>query len=683
MTEKKNWVQEYFSIPNLMGYFRIVLAVVYLLVCFRAESVQEYRLAAAVIAVSMLTDFLDGKIARAFHMITDWGKMLDPVADKITLGVVALSFIWRYPFAEKVVFLFAVKELFMAVSGLLLMRKGWRTEGALFCGKVCTALMYGISVLLLLFPDMGILFVNLLFLAELGIMLVTLVLYARLYLCAALRLRRGIPAESLTLKGIQKELRERRKGWRKFLIPAAAAVVVVYLLVGAIYPFSIQPEVSQEQKDSFRAEDYYGEGEGADRARIISENGEALDTRISMISHAKERVILSTFDFRTDEAGLDMLAVLYDAANRGVQVEIFADGFNSWLRMEGNAYFYALSSSPNVKITIYNKVNLCRPWTIMGRMHDKYVIVDDTAYLLGGRNTFGYFLGDYEGHKNYDWDVLVYNTGAEDASGSSLAQLLEYYERITAQSSCSVFHDGEAIADKPSVKHAAGVLTARLEALKETSPELFAAEYEYAEKTEPTEKVSLLSNPVNILAKEPVVFYQLMQLAEHARESVNIHTPYIMCSDAMYAAFTSLGDKVTLMLNSAANNGNPFAAVDYMMEKQKLIDTGMNILEYEGGISYHGKVITMDDDLALVGSFNMDMRSAYIDTELMVVIDSPAVNQTLRAQMEQYETDAAEVETVDTYRRIPEGMTMQPVDFQKKFLKNALGWLQERLRFLL
>lgn len=123
-------------------------------------------------------------------------------------------------------------------------------------------------------------------------------------------------------------------------------------------------------------------------------------------------MILSTFDFRHDEAGLDMLAALLDAADRGVEVDLFVDGFNAMLQMEGNSYFYALSSHPKVKVTIYNPINLLKPWLLMARMHDKYVIVDDTAYLLGGRNTFGYFLGSYEGHKNYDRDILVYNTGS-------------------------------------------------------------------------------------------------------------------------------------------------------------------------------------------------------------------------------------------------------------------------------
>lgn len=62
--------------------------------------------------------------------------------------------------------------------------------------------------------------------------------------------------------------------------------------------------------------------------------------------------------------------------------------------------------------------------------------------------------------------------------------------------------------------------------------------------------------------------------------------------------------------------------------------------EYEGGYSYHGKSILIDDDISIVGSFNIDMRSAYLDTELMLVIDSREINQMLETAMDSYEHSA-------------------------------------------
>ena len=57
-------------------------------------------------------------------------------------------------------------------------------------------------------------------------------------------------------------------------------------------------------------------------------------------------------------------------------------------------------------------------------------------------------------------------------------------------------------------------------------------------------------------------------------------------------------------------------------------------------MSYHGKSITIGDELAIVGSFNMDMRSAYLDTELMLVVDSKEVTSQLKGYMEAYEADS-------------------------------------------
>ena len=68
---------------------------------------------------------------------------------------------------------------------------------------------------------------------------------------------------------------------------------------------------------------------------------------------------------------------------------------------------------------------------------------------------------------------------------------------------------------------------------------------------------------------------------------------------------------------SVANNGNPFGSADYARNRNRILNTGIDIWEYEGGYSYHGKSILIDDDLSVIGSFNMDMRSTYLDTELM------------------------------------------------------------------
>lgn len=151
---KRDWRREYFSIPNIMSYFRLALIPLYLVVYFSAETDRDYAYAAAVIAVSGLTDMLDGKIARHFNMITEWGKFIDPVADKLTFAAIALSMSFRFPLMGVVFGLYVVKELYMLAMGAVMLRRGFRMDGAQWYGKVCTAVTYAVVFLLLVIPGM-------------------------------------------------------------------------------------------------------------------------------------------------------------------------------------------------------------------------------------------------------------------------------------------------------------------------------------------------------------------------------------------------------------------------------------------------------------------------------------------------------------------------------------------------
>ena len=153
----------------------------------------------------------------------------------------------------------------------------------------------------------------------------------------------------------------------------------------------------------------------------------------------------------------------------------------------------------------------------------------------------------------------------------------------------------------------------------------------------------------------------------------------------MYDAFAEIAaavPEVRMMTNSVANNGNPFGAGDYQANFDKIRATGIQLLEYEGGVSYHGKSIVIDDDLSIVGSFNMDMRSVYLDTELMLVIDSEEVNAQLRDLLYRYEKECAIVQ-MDGSRIFPDGVTPQEISFKKEFnikvLYNLLRWARKLL----
>ena len=657
--------REYFSIPNLMGYFRILLIPIYLIVYIRADSVRDYQIAAGIMVLSFLSDFLDGKIARRFNMVTEFGKILDPIADKMTQGTLALSFTFRYPAMGVLLLLFLLKETIMGILGAYMMHKGYRMGGAKMHGKICTAVLDLVMFLVLLLPNLPYLAVNLMVAVSVCVMAVSLCLYLRMYWNAWKQ-----------QKGSREEIGVEKRRSRKMVIVIIAAVLVLFAL-GAILPFARQPKVTEKTKKELEVERFYSDQPSGERAKVISDNGEALDERLRLISQAEEEIILSTFEFDSDTSGTQMIAALADAADRGVKVRVLVDGFPYLTTMWGNPKFLALAQTENVEIRVYNPVRPWKPWGIMGRLHDKYLIADRTAYILGGRNTFDFFLGDQKGYKNYDWDMLVYT---KEASGdSSLEQVRSYFESVWKMPECKTFGKSRFWKQNPSVKKAEGEIADAVKTLKEAyGDELGKIDYESI--TLPVNQIQLISNPTHILAKEPVVFYTITELMKQAKEEVVFHTPYVICDDWMLERLKEVceGAKdVKMMTNSVANNGNPFGAMDYQKNKEKIRDTGVGILEYDKGVSYHGKCFTIDDRLAAIGSFNWDMRSAYLDTELMLVVDSREVNEQLRDEMKKYEQHALKVTGKDTYE-VPEGVERQELSAKKKFriavLKTVAGW---------
>lgn len=153
----KDWKKEIFTIPNLLSLFRLLLIPVYIVIYLNAEEITDYYIAGAILAVSCLTDLVDGQIARRFNMITNLGKVLDPLADKLTQFALILCLAMRYNFLWYVVALFFVKESFQLVAGgCRLLRKGKMLKGALISGKICTTVLFVSLIVLVLFPALNI-----------------------------------------------------------------------------------------------------------------------------------------------------------------------------------------------------------------------------------------------------------------------------------------------------------------------------------------------------------------------------------------------------------------------------------------------------------------------------------------------------------------------------------------------
>jgi cardiolipin synthase len=150
----KDWKKDLFTIPNMLSLFRLVLIPIYVSIYLNAKESRDYWLAGGILAVSCLTDMVDGKIARKFNMITPLGKLLDPVADKFTQLVLTICLSTNYPVMRPVLIVFLAKEFFQFFAALFNYRRGKALDGALICGKICTTVLFTSFTILVIIPTL-------------------------------------------------------------------------------------------------------------------------------------------------------------------------------------------------------------------------------------------------------------------------------------------------------------------------------------------------------------------------------------------------------------------------------------------------------------------------------------------------------------------------------------------------
>lgn len=174
--------KDFFTIPNMMGYFRILIIPVFLWLYYSADSTKEYVVSFVVLAISYLTDLFDGKIARKFNCVTEFGKMLDPIADKLTQCAIAVAVSFRYPAMITFLVLFVAKEFYMGVIGLYLLKKYHVLHGAQMYGKAYTWVVDVGVMALLFFTNMPEQMANGILWFMIVVLIVTWILYLRFHI---------------------------------------------------------------------------------------------------------------------------------------------------------------------------------------------------------------------------------------------------------------------------------------------------------------------------------------------------------------------------------------------------------------------------------------------------------------------------------------------------------------------
>lgn len=167
------------TIPNLLSLIRLLLVPLILwLYC----GLKNYTWALVAIAFSGLTDVVDGKIARRFNMISDFGKFLDPLADKVTQAAMIFCVFTKHRLVILLVVIFLIKETMMFIFGYVRLKVTDTVTSANWYGKVNTVAMYIILAVLIIFPNIPKNIANILIFVCACFMVFALVMYTKFYI---------------------------------------------------------------------------------------------------------------------------------------------------------------------------------------------------------------------------------------------------------------------------------------------------------------------------------------------------------------------------------------------------------------------------------------------------------------------------------------------------------------------
>ncbi len=176
-------IGDLFKIPNILCYLRIIMVPLFLHIYFTAQAPEDYYLATLVVMVSGFTDFLDGQIARRCNMITDLGRFIDPVADKLMQLAMLVALTLKIKYMYILVIYLIIKEVVTSLTGFIIMKTCHRRlNGAKWYGKVCTAVLYLSMLILVAFPGITPVIQSVMLIVCAAALTLSFFMYMRLYI---------------------------------------------------------------------------------------------------------------------------------------------------------------------------------------------------------------------------------------------------------------------------------------------------------------------------------------------------------------------------------------------------------------------------------------------------------------------------------------------------------------------
>lgn len=170
--------EEILTIPNILSFARLLLIPLILwLYCIE----NNYYGALVIIIISGITDIADGFIARKFKMVSNFGKIIDPIADKVTQGSLILCLSIKYKAMLFLIGVFLFREILLIIMGAIILKKRDSVNSAKWFGKINTVVVYAVTTLLVILPNISQNIANIMISVSATTMLFSLVGYAIFY----------------------------------------------------------------------------------------------------------------------------------------------------------------------------------------------------------------------------------------------------------------------------------------------------------------------------------------------------------------------------------------------------------------------------------------------------------------------------------------------------------------------
>ena len=343
----------------------------------------------------------------------------------------------------------------------------------------------------------------------------------------------------------------------------------------------------------------------ADVVRILDDDREAMQARVDVIRQAKGKIGLLYFLARDDRVTLAVLALLREAKHRGVSdIRLIVDG--SFQRIPKPVMAYMREEG--IEIRTYHPFDLRHPTWMLHRMHEKLIVADGRRYITGGRNLDTSYFGLSRKRNFLDRDVYIEGPSAADADrrfeelwGSNDVRRMGLHATRRAKHEAAE-HLGDALQEMV----ASGFVD--LGAPRDWT----AGRREIADvRFVPTPRVS-----------DAVV-----DALRSARQSIVIESPYFIPPRFIRELLlekAASGVRVSVLTNSIRSTDGLLPQAAYLNYRGDMARAGIDFREYKGPQTLHSKSIVIDGRLAMIGSYNIDPRSHFLNTEVMCVMEDEA-----------------------------------------------------------